>query len=400
MKLMAPNRSQPQFNPFGKCRLITRHAVCAMVAVILFVPAAVLAGSLTGGSQMDSIDVSDIDKSNAFNILDSTSLLVVPVPVSNPTTGSGAALVGAVFFKMDEDSKPSIFGVGGAYTSNGTWGGGAATEIAFDRDRYLAEGLVGYADVNYDFYGIGAAADERFVHLDEHGGTIKGEFLARIAPKFYIGGGLRYLDLITTFGDPGVAGSLLGDNIPVPKLENKVYSLSLNFTYDSRDKSFSPSSGQLIAGEFAASGRNFLTNSGYFKSTVDYNRYDLIADDLVLASRVSLCDAGGNVPLFDLCAFGANNDLRGYAVGKIQDRAMIAGQFELRWHDFWRIGFVAFAGAGAVAHSIDDFETPLASAGVGIRFLASKDYDVNIGIDGAITREGDTAWYIQVGEAF
>jgi hypothetical protein len=145
---------------------------------------------------------------------------VVPVPVSNPTTGSGAALVGAVFFRMDEDSKPSIFGVGGAYTSNGTWGGGAATEFAFDRDRYLAKGLVGYADVNYDFYGIGAAADGRFVHLDEHGGTIKGEFLARIAPNFYIGGGLRYLDLITTLGDPGVAGSLLGDNIPVPKLEN------------------------------------------------------------------------------------------------------------------------------------------------------------------------------------
>ena len=79
---------------------------------------------------------------------------------------------------------------------------------------------------------------------------------------------------------------------------------------------------------------------------------------------------------------------------------MFAAQAELRWHAFWRIGFVAFGGIGSVAHSVDGFEDLLASGGVGMRFLASKEYGVNLGIDGAVTKDGDKAFYIRVGEAF
>jgi hypothetical protein len=32
--------------------------------------------------------------------------------------------------------------------------------------------------------------------------------------------------------------------------------------------------------------------------------------------------------------------------------------------------------------------------------VASKDYGINVGIDLAVTKEGDKAHYIQVGEAF
>ncbi len=76
---------------------------------------------------------------------------------------------------------------------------------------------------------------------------------------------------------------------------------------------------------------------------------------------------------------------------------MFTVQEELRWHAFWRVGFVAFAGMGSVAPSPDRFEKILASGGVGARFLVSKEYGVNLGIDGAINAQGEKTFYIMVG---
>ena len=51
----------------------------------------------------------------------------------------------------------------------------------------------------------------------------------------------------------------------------------------------------------------------------------------VVALRASACQASDRTPLFDLCLFGANNDLRGYEVGRYRDRAMVAAQAEYRF---------------------------------------------------------------------
>jgi len=375
----------------------TRTALALGLCVSSIVPAA--ASQISGGNQPQILDSGDVDKAKGLSVFDSASFLVVPMPVSSPATGPGGALVGAMFFKLD-DSKPSTVGLGAFYLSNGSWGGGLLGNFAFDQDRYLAKGMLGYADINYDFFGVGQFASDTPVHLNQTGSMVKAQGQGRVADNLYLGVSFRYLNLVTTFTNPVHAGDILGDAFPVPKLVNKVYTLSLVLTYDSRDRSFSPTSGQLIDAEFAASGRNFISTSSYFKTTADYDRYDSLSDDLVLASRLSFCDAGGQVPIFDLCMFGANNDLRGYAVGRYQDHALIAGQTELRWHAFWRIGFVAFAGAGTVGPSINGFDKALASAGGGIRFLASKDYGVNVGVDGAVNRDGEWSYYIQVGEAF
>jgi hypothetical protein len=42
----------------------------------------------------------------------------------------------------------------------------------------------------------------------------------------------------------------------------------------------------------------------------------------------------------------------------------------------------------------------LVAGGVGMRVLVSKDYGVNVGLDGAINKDGEKSFYIQVGEAF
>jgi len=330
------------------------------------------------------------------------SFLIVPIPISNPTIGSGLGLATAMFFKSDRESKSSFFGTGAFFTSNGSWGAALLGDVAFDEDRYHTRGTTGYANVKYDFYGTQAtnAGSLRHVSLNQSGALFQTLFEGRVAPDFYVGGQLRLLTVKTKFAIPELAGELLDNDGPLSNLKNNVATLGLTAKVDTRDKDYSPGNGFLIQAAFDGGLNDFTTRQAYTRATLFLNRYDTVADDLVLASHGSFCGEGGQVPIFDLCLFGSQNDLRGYAVGRYQDKTMFTLQEELRWHAFWRIGFVAFAGMGSVAPTINRFDKLLYSGGAGMRFLASREYGVNIGIDGAVNAEGQATYYIQVGEAF
>ncbi|WP_312145903.1 hypothetical protein [Brevundimonas sp.] len=61
---------------------------------------------------------------------------------------------------------------------------------------------------------------------------------------------------------------------------------------------------------------------------------------------------------------------------------------------------VAFAGVGGVGSNFGDItDELLPSAGVGLRYEASRKYGVNIGIDYAVGDES-SAFYFRIGEAF
>lgn len=78
----------------------------------------------------------------------------VPVPQTGPTLGTGLAVGVGYIYRLnpkDEVSQPSLSGIGGMGTSNGTWGLGAAQQMAWKEDRYRASGIGAYANVNYLF---------------------------------------------------------------------------------------------------------------------------------------------------------------------------------------------------------------------------------------------------------
>ena len=65
--------------------------------------------------------------------------VLAPIPVSNPAVGSGLVLVAGYVFKLTESdtvSPPSTVGLAGAFTSNGSRGGGLAARLYFDENRY------------------------------------------------------------------------------------------------------------------------------------------------------------------------------------------------------------------------------------------------------------------------
>jgi hypothetical protein len=246
--------------------------------------------------------------------------------------------------------------------------------------------------------GIGTSSRRPFIFLAQSEALFQGGF--EVAPDFATGGQARYLDIKTSFDRPDITGGIRGHDGKLSRSDNRVAIAGPVTRYDSRNRDTTPAAGALVQAAFDFGLQDFVARNSFLRANTAYNRHDALDDDLVLASRASLCSAAGKVPIFGLCLFGSGSDLRGYAVGRYQDKAMFAVQEELRWHVFPRLGLVVFAGVGSVTPSIGQAGKLLASGGAGLRFFASRGYGVNIGLDGAYNADGESSYYLRVGEAF
>jgi hypothetical protein len=137
-------------------------------------------------------------------------------------------------------------------------------------------------------------------------------------------------------------------------------------------------------------------NHQFYK--VGFNKYNAVGKYQVIAFRGMGCAAAGDhVPIYDLCLFGAANDIRGYSAGRYQDRRMFATQGEYRLmfrvdNFLGRFGIVAFGGFGAVSKSFSDvgWDVLLPAGGGGLRFRLTKKVPVNFRIDYGIGKAGHT----------
>jgi outer membrane protein assembly factor BamA len=110
-----------------------------------------------------------------------------------------------------------------------------------------------------------------------------------------------------------------------------------------------PRTGSYVTIDAIFPSKTFGSDANYDRVNIKANRYWPTTDKITLAGRISLCGASANTPFFDLCYFGADNDLRGYVVGRYQDLTKSAVQGEVRTQFTPRWGGVVFAGVGQVA---------------------------------------------------
>jgi len=326
--------------------------------------------------------------------------VTLPIPLSNPTLGTGLTLPLLLLYNPDGKGRPWMTGVGGMYTDNGSWAVGAFQKAYLNNDRVRLTGAVGFADLNLKFYGIGSSAGNQGISIpiEQRGAFVMAEGLGQVANATFIG--LRYRLLAVETGLGGQEIPSLGITIPAAQLQSRSAMLGPVAQYDTRDNELNPRRGVYANLETGFARSAWGSESDYQKFNLAYNQY-LPLGKGVLAFRASACAARGSVPFYDLCLFGMKNDLRGYEVGQYRDKAMYAVQAEYRWPLFWRIGLVAFAGVGSVAKSLGSFTSDnlLPAAGIGARLQASKKHDVNISVDFAVGRDSK-ALYMYIGEAF
>jgi hypothetical protein len=328
---------------------------------------------------------------------DGNEWVVAPIPTLNPSQGFGLQVIGQYVFKSPQqapDTPASIVAVGGFYTEEKSWGlfGGYLGHWQDDKWRPMAGG--GYADVNYDFYGVGNSQADRdlSVRIEQQATFGLAQLLRRIVPGLYAG--LRLAASETTAATSGVNAP----PIVLPPLERDINGCSAAFVaqWDTRDNQFYPRQGQ--DANFSASFHD--GDYTYQIYSFDWNGYYALGDRAVLAARVFLRSTGGDAPFYALSQFGMHNDLRGYKSGKYRDNDMFATQVEYRHQLSPRWGFVVFAGVGEVMPSFDELNADdlLSSAGAGLRFRVAKSHPINLRLDWAYGDE--SAFYLGVNEAF
>lgn len=296
-------------------------------------------------------------------------LLIVPLPISNPTLGTGLTLAGGLFYNPNDSREPWITGAGIMHTSNGSRAAGLVHKMTFGGDRFRVTGFVGAADINMNFYGIGpdAGARDRSIGLEESGWAAMLLGQGRVAEDLYAGARLQFLDVNTSIvrEEP-----LFPDlDIPRPQFNTRLVSTGPVLSYDTRDSSLNPQRGELVSAAWMFSLPGLGSDFEYNKFTLAGNVYRPVGRGGVIAARASVCAVSDGGPFYDLCMYGSSSDLRGYETGRYRDRASWAMQVEARQHLFGRFGVVAFAGIGGTAPglgSLDDTEF-LPSVGLGLR---------------------------------
>ncbi len=330
-------------------------------------------------------------------------LVIAPIPAISPAVGSGLILAVGYVFKLKEDdelSPPSVIGVVGAFTNNGSRGGGLGGRLYFGENKYQTTFAVVKGRVNYDFFGIGRLPNRPPVSVEIHqGGTVFfGEFLRNVGKNIFVGPRFQHRSLYARLGGEQTAG---GFEIPEIDIQATTVGLGFHVQRDLRDSTFYPRKGSIfnLTGDFFD--QSWGSKRQYQTYKVQYNKYHALSPKQVLAYRGMVCSANQNVPFYDLCFFGVNNDLRGYAGGEFQNRRMFATQAEFRQELKGRFGVVGFGGFGGIARRWNEFRSDqlLPAAGAGIRFKLDKKNHINYRIDWAIGRAGHTLT-IGVGEAF
>jgi hypothetical protein len=337
-------------------------------------------------------------------------LLIVPIPNSNPTTGVGLTAVAGLIYPLPGDkatTPPSSTMLGGFYTDNESWGLGLMQEAFLANDRYRLKAGGGYVSVNWDWTAAGGESDLQPVVLpfNQKGFAFISELLIRLTPHFYLGPTFSCSTLNTSYRAPGELPDIPEDNELQERIQDalstRLSQIGLRGLWDSRDNTFYPRRGWYSEFEVNIYRDTWGSEFNYEVYMAAVNRYIGLSPRQVLALRGYGRFAYGDMPFFAQSALGVGPDLRGYSFGEHMDNLLLAVQAEYRRDLFWRLGAVAFAGAGEVAPELGDFSLDklLPSYGAGLRLRLSKEYGINLRVDVAFT-DDDHALLLGVFEAF
>ncbi len=330
-------------------------------------------------------------------------LVIAPIPISSPAIGSGLVLVAGYVFKLnteDKRSPKSVVGLAAAFTNNGSRGGGIGGRLYFKENTYQTTFVFAKGRVDFDFFGIGRIPGRAAISvpLRMDGTVFFGEFLRNVGKDIFVGARYQNRSIKASLEGLQPPG---GFEIPVIDVNAKSVAIGIHVQRDKRDSNFYPTTGSLFNWHGDFFDQAWGSRRQYQTYKLSYSGYHKIKNKQVLAYQAMTCSANGNVPFYDLCFFGTNNDLRGYTGGEFQNRRMFATQAEYRLELKKRLGLVAFAGVGGVAKRWNEFRSDqlLPAAGAGLRFTLDKKDHINYRVDWAVGRAGHTLT-IGIGEAF
>ena len=172
-------------------------------------------------------------------------------------------------------------------------------------------------------------------------------------------------------------------------------------TFDTRDNVFAPGLGTYHLLSVVMFSRGLGSDYAYTKTVVNLRRYLPLGGGEVLAMQMFGSFISGSAPFHKLAELGGQEMMRGYFEGRFRDNHYLTTQVEYRTPLFWRIGFVAFAGIGELAHEVREFNVDgiKFSYGLGFRYFFNLQEKLNLRVDFGFGNNS-SGLYIGPAEAF
>jgi len=356
----------------------------------------------TGGPQLGLVqDDNELPKSQKRG-----EFAVAPIPMVNPSIGNGGGLVVMYATRLGgaaDTSPPSTLGLAGFATALGSWGLGGGGKLNLKNDKFRISVGAGGGTFDYNYFGTGTVGGNAGISIPLAQSS-KGFLLepkVRVFGKWYVGPRYHIISSVVSLNSSTLNPVDLPIALPTGDLNLKTAAFGGRVLRDTSDSSFYPRRGAILDVLGDLYGPAVGGKRTYQNLTIGYSYYHSLGTKNVFAIRGSACMVTSAAPFYDLCLLGMSKDLRGYQVGQFRDNRMVVGQAEYRRDLFWRVGAVAFAGAGAVAPTWAGFGSaePKPGGGVGLRFVLAKRNHINLRADFA-WGENSRATYISVGEAF
>lgn len=349
-------------------------------------------------SQDGMMDVSDY-------LAGTTGFLPVPVVITEPAVGFGLGAVVAYFHppkeidtaEHDHRGPPSISAGLAAKTENGTnFYGGAHMGIWKD-DHIRYTGALAKADVNLTTY-----TDDRADGLSFDGGidfNLAGDFFMQQIQfrlgesNWWLGGNYIFTAAENTFG----SGELLPPEFSNPQFEFDLGGLGAYIEYDSRDSTFTASSGLSAKLQYRDYAEDWGSDFDYEVINGSLLHYTSIGDYSSIGVRLVAESANGNTPFFAYPFVS----LRGIPAMRYQGDTVVTAEVEYLWGITPRWSLALFGGAGKTS-DIEAFGSKgetVGTGGLGFRYRLARKLGLQAGVDVAHGPEGNSV-YLTVGSAW
>lgn len=326
--------------------------------------------------------------------------LPVPIPVVNPTVGSG--LFGALLYmhpqkNADPTTPTATSGIGALYTDSKSWFTGAFHDDYLKSDQFRYKVLAGTGEFNLDYYGVGGGDDEGLeddpIAYRIESDLIALQFLSRIgiARNWYLG--VRHL-----WSSSGVTFNV-DDEPLLPDVSSRLATSSLGVltSYDSKNDNYYPTNGQYFEAFISKDSDKWGSDFEYDKLTTYYNYYWPLTQKATLAMRAYLSVLDGDAPFYMLPTL----KMRGFPSGQYRNQSAVSGHIEWRHKVHQRWTTILFTEVGSVGRTVSAAfdKSAINSYGAGVRWQVLPSKTLNLGVDFAFSGD-DSAMYIQVGERY
>jgi hypothetical protein len=316
--------------------------------------------------------------------------------ITEPAVDNGIGM-GLLFLKQDKDAlaegkhvAPTIYGIGGLYTFNNSWGVVGFYSGVWKQDKIRYIGALGYTSVNLNYYRTIFTGDELKLSFNLKGLLFLQEIAFRLKDsRYFVGGKYTYFNYKAKFNLPE-----LPIDIPDPERDGSIGGIGPIIYYDNRDFTMTPNKGIRWYLQYAY-------NDSWLGSDFKYNRVDAygtvffdVIPKLVMGFRADFRFIWDDYPFFT----APYVILRGIPALRYQEKMVTVLETEERWDFARRWSLVGFAGIGKAFSNEKAFKdyTTAWSVGTGFRYKLARLLNIYWGVDVARGNE-EWAFYLQLG---